>query len=394
MSAAAGRPLTEFVDRDDELAHLEALLARAEAGRGQVLAVVGEPGVGKSRLLQEFRRRIAGRAITWLEGHCRPEGDAYGPVLEILRQCCGHAEEDRPEAIAAKVHASLREVGMDASTGAPLLLRLFGLADGEPPLDGRVSESTKARTFDVLRQMALGGSRRRPLVIVVEDLHWVDATSEEFAASLVERAASAPLLLVFTYRPGYRPRGGDRSSGTQLSLSALGPVESYRLVRGLPGGGTLSDQVTGRILAKAEGNPLFLEELTRAALETGGPGLEARAPSTVQEVVRTRVDRLPERARRVLQCAAVLGRQSSPALLRAVCDEPALDGTLRMLTHLELLEERFGARESTFVFKHALVQQVIYESIPEPQRRALHDRVDRQRYAARPAEGAALVAPD
>ena len=395
LDEAGGRALTEFVGREDELAHLDALLARAESGRGQVLAVVGEPGMGKSRLLCEFRRRVAGRPITWLEGRCVPYGGAtpYGPVLDILRQNCGLGEEDRPEVIASKVRAGLREVGVDVQAGAPPLLRLLGVQDGAESLEGRAPELVKARTFEVLRQMALGGSRRRPLVIVVEDLHWIDALSEEYAASLVERAAGAPMLLVFTYRPGYRPRWGDRSSGTQLSLSPLGSAESRRLVTMLPGGAQLSDAATARILDKAEGNPLFLEELTRAAAETGDGG-EGPVPDTVQDVVSARVDRLPEPARRLLQCAAVVGRGFSVAVLRAVCEEPeSLDRTLRLLAHLEFLEERFEGGESTFLFKQALVHEVILGGVLERHRRALHERVAVAERALRPAEAAEQGTP-
>ena len=378
LDETAGGTLTEFVGREDELAHLDALLARAESGRGQVLAVVGEPGVGKSRLLREFRRRVAGHPVTWLEGRCVPYGEAipYGPVLDILRQNCGLGEEDRPDAIASKVRAGLREVGVDVQAGAPPLLRLLGVREGAEALEGRAPDVVKARTFEVLRQMALGGSRRRPLVIVVEDLHWIDALSEEYAASLVERAAGAPMLLIFTYRPGYRPRWGDRSSGTQLSLSPMGLEESRRLVAALPGGGELSEAATDRILDQGEGNPLFLEELTRAAAESGDSGAEGPVPDTVQDIVSARVDRLPEPARRLLQCAAVVGRGFSVAVLRAVCEEPeALDRTLRLLAHLEFLEERFEGGQSTFLFKQALVHQVILGGMLERHRRALRERV-------------------
>ncbi|HKZ07539.1 MAG TPA: AAA family ATPase [Methylomirabilota bacterium] len=389
LDETAGRALTELVGREDELAHLEALLARAESGRGQVLAVVGEPGMGKSRLLREFRRRVGGRAVTWLEGRCVPYGGAtpYGPVLDILRQNCGLDEEDRPDVIASKVRAGLREVGVDVQAGAPPLLRLLGVREGAEALEGRAPDLVKARTFEVLRQMALGGSRRRPLVIVVEDLHWIDALSEEYAASLVERAAGASMLLVFTYRPGYRPRWGDRSSGTQLSLSPLGSAESRRLVAALPGGAPLSEAAIARILDKAEGNPLFLEELTRAAAESGDGGADGPVPDTVQDVVSARVDRLPEPARRLLQCAAVVGRAFSVAVLRAVCEEPEeLDRTLRLLTHLEFLEERFESGASTFLFKQALVHEVILGGLLERHRRALRERVALAERALRQAE--------
>jgi class 3 adenylate cyclase len=379
LDATAGRALTEFVGREEELAHLEAMLARAESGRGQVLGVVGEPGVGKSRLLAEFRRGLAGRSVTWLEGHCVPYGHAmpYLPVLEMLRQHCGLAEDDRPEIVAVKLRACLREAGLDPDEDAPHLLPLLGLADATSGRS-RAPEAMQARTFELLRRLMLG-SRHRPLVMVVEDLHWVDAISEEYAASLVERVGAAPMLLVFTYRPGYRPRWIDRSSGTQLALTPLGPAESRTIVRA----SALPAETTERILDRAEGNPLFLEELARAAAGAGGRGPDVPLPDTVHDVLSARVDHLPETARRVLQCAAVLGRQFSARLLRAVWDgsEGHLDEHLQELGRLEFLEERFGAGEPTFVFKHALVQDVIYGSLLERQRRAVHGR------AARALEG-------
>jgi class 3 adenylate cyclase len=376
LDTAGGRVLTEFVGREEEMAHLEAMLARAESGRGQVLGVVGEPGVGKSRLLAEFRRRVAGRPVTWLEGHCVPYGQAmpYLPVLEMLRQNCGLAEDDRPEIIAVKLRASLREVGLDPDEGAPYLLHLLGLKDGVASIAARAPEAVKARTFELLRRMTFGGSRRRPLVIVVEDLHWIDAISEEYASSLVERIAAAPILLIFSYRPGYRPRWIDRSSGTQLALTPLGPAESRAIVRAVP----LPSGVAERILVRAEGNPLFLEELARAAAGAGARGADVAVPDTVHDVLSARVDHLPEGARRVLQCAAVLGREFSGRLLRAVWDGPdTLEEDLRELGRLEFLEERFGASEPTFVFKHALVRDVIYDSLLERHRRVAHGRAGR-----------------
>jgi class 3 adenylate cyclase len=376
LDATAGGALTEFVGREEELAHLEAMLARAEGGRGQVLGVVGEPGVGKSRLLAELRRRLAGRPVSWLEGHCVPYGHGmpYLPVLEILRHHCGLAEDDRPEIVAVKLRACLREAGLDPTDAAPLV-ELVGRADGSSAGRTHTDEAAKARTFELLRRLILAGSRGGPLVIVIEDLHWIDAISEEFAASLVERVGAAPLLLVFSYRPGYRPRWIDRSSGTQLALTPLGPAESRAIVRA----SALSADTTDRILERAEGNPLFLEELARAAASAGGRGSDVAVPDTVHDVLSARVDHLPETARRVLQCAAVLGRQFSARLLRAVWDGPEsqLDDDLRELGRLEFLEERFGAGEPTFGFKHALVHDVIYGTLLERQRRATHARAGR-----------------
>ena len=374
LDATAGRALTEFTGREDELAHLETMLARAASGRGQVLGMVGEPGVGKSRLLAEFRRRLLGRPVAWLEGHCVPYGHGmpYLPVLEMLRQICGLSEDDRPEIVAVKLRACLREAGLDPDEDAPPLLNALKLADGGASDRTDAPEAAKARTFELLRRLMLAETRRRPLILVVEDLHWVDAITEEYAASLVERAAALPILIVFSYRPGYRPRWIDRSSGTQLALAPLGPAESRDILRAF----TLSAETTERILDRAEGNPLFLEELARGSMGAGGRGPDVTVPDTVHDVLSARVDHLPETARRVLQYAAVLGRQFSARLLRAVWDgsEGHLEADLQELGRQEFLEERAGAGEPTFVFKQALVRDVIYGSLLERQRRAVHER--------------------
>ena len=398
LDPSAGQALTALVGREGELKHLEELLARAEAGRGQVVGVVGEPGVGKSRLLREFRHRLGGRGVTWLEGHCAPYGEAvpYLPVLQIIRQNCGIAEADPPSAIVTKVRASLRELGIDADAGAPHVLQLLGVREGTQALAGQSPEAIKARTFALLREMALRGSRRHPLIILVEDLHWIDALSEEYAASLVERAAGAPLLLVFTYRPGHRPRWADGSHGTQLALPLLSPDESRGVVRDVLGGRTLDAPATERILSQAEGNPLFLEELTRAAAEHGEVPAGAPVPALVQDVLGARIDRLPDAPRRLLQMASVVGRQVSLRLLSAVWEEPdALDDALGELVRLEFLHDAPRAAEPTYCFKHALVHEVTYATLLERRRRVAHGAIGRALealYAGRTDEVAELLA--
>jgi class 3 adenylate cyclase/tetratricopeptide (TPR) repeat protein len=397
LDPAAGQALTTLVGRQDELKHLEELFARAEAGRGQVVSLVGEPGVGKSRLLREFRHRLGGRAVTWLEGHCASYGEAvpYLPVIQIIRQNCGIAEADPPSDIVAKVRASLREVGLDADAGAPCLLHLLGVREGTQALAGQSPEAIKSRTFALLREMALRGSRRHPLIILVEDLQWIDALSEEYAATLVERAAGAPLLLVFTYRPGHCPRWADGSHGTQLALPHLTPDESRGVVQAVLGGRALDEPATERILSQAEGNPLFLEELTRAA-DHGEVPAGAPVPALVQDLLGARIDRLPDASRRLLQMASVVGREVSLRLLSAVWEEPDLLGdALGELLRLEFLHEVPRAAEATYAFKHALVHEVTYATLLERRRRIAHGAIGRALetlYAGRTDEVAELLA--
>ena len=376
-SAAAGsepagrRPRSHFVGREREAATLRALVAEVAQGQGRVAGVVGEPGVGKSRLLVEVRHEVDAE-MTWLEGRCLSYGATipYLPVLDLLRGACGVAEIDPPERAAGKVRATLEALGLDAAERAPLLLHLLGLKEPDDALRALGGDVLAARTLDTLRQMWLRGSRRRPLVLVVEDLHWIDPASEACLASLAETVGGARVLLVTTYRPGYRPSWIDRSYATQISLAPLRRDDSLRILRSLMPELAPDDPLARLILDKAEGNPFFLEELVHALGDAGGA---LSVPDSVQGVLAARIDRLPETAKHLLQTAAVLGREFPERLLRAVADAPErLDDDLRELTRLEFLYERSDADERAYVFKHALTQDVAHTTLVRPRRRALH----------------------
>jgi class 3 adenylate cyclase/tetratricopeptide (TPR) repeat protein len=368
--------LSQFVGRDRELETLLTLFAAVEEGRGQAVGIVGEPGVGKSRLLLEFRHRLAARRVTYLEGRCLSYGAAipYVPVADIVRANCGLTEADTPEAIAEKVRFGLQELGLDPVEGTPYLLRLLGGRDPGGQLEALGPEVIKARTFEALRQMSQRGSRRRPLVLEVEDLHWVDRTSEEYLAFLAESLAGASILLVATYRPGYRPPWSDRSFATQLSLRRLAEDESFSIVRSVLPAADAGDPLARLILDKAEGNPFFLEELARAVSDQGiVAGLPV--PDTVHGVLTARIDRLAEEPKRVLQTASVLGREFAPRLLAAIWDGPgAPEPHLRELVRLEFLFERTTGEEVVYAFKHALTQDVAEATLLPSRRRELHRR--------------------
>ena len=382
---AGGRAPGPFVGRERQTATLRALFAEAAGGQGRVAGIVGEPGLGKSRLLQEARREVGDRA-TWLEGRCLSYGSTipYLPVLDLLRGACEIAETATPERAADLVRATLAELGLDPAARAPYLLHLLGLKQPDQPVLALGGDVLMARTLDTLRQLWLRASRRRPLVLVVEDLHWVDPASEACLTALAEGLAGAAVLLVTTYRPGYRPSWIDRSYATQIALASLGRDDSLRVVRALLPDPAEDDTLVRTILDKAEGNPFFLEELVRAVSQTGaGP---VRVPDSVQGVLAARIDRLPESAKHVLQTASVLAREFPERLLRAICEEPErLEADLRDLTRLEFLHERSDADERTYVFKHALTQDVAHATLVAPRRRALHRRA---------AEALAALYPD
>ena len=369
------RSLSQFVGRSRELATLEALLARVEAGEGQVVGVVGEAGAGKSRLLFEFRQCLRDRPVTYLEGRCLSYGRAipYVPLLDLLRHNCGITDTETPETLTAKVGTSLREVGMDAEEWAPYLLHLFGVQAGTERLGVLSPEAIKARTFELVRQMSLNGSQRRPLIFEVEDLHWMDTTSEAFFALLAESLNAARLLVLGTYRPGYRPPWLEQSNATQIALQRLTLADGLVVIRSLAPPERLSEPMAQTILAKAEGNPFFLEELTRTVLDAGESQAAMVVPDTVQGVLMARIDRLPEMAKRLLQTASVLGREFSLRLLSAIWTESGgLAPLLLELKRLEFVYEQTGAEELTYVFKHALTQDVAYESLLMARRQSLH----------------------
>jgi tetratricopeptide (TPR) repeat protein len=378
--AGRGRRAPTFVGRARELGLLWSRLEDALRGHGQVVGLLGEAGIGKSRLLHEFREQLLGepeRRVTYLEGRCQSYARAipYVPVMDVLRANFRVADGDGPDVIAEKIRAGFQEVGIDPAGATPYLHRLFGIREGTEALTGLPS-AIKARTFEVLRQLILQGARRRPILFVVEDLHWIDSTSEECFTTLMDSAAGAPAMCIVTYRPGYRAPWMDRSYVTQVSLPPLSREESLSVVRAVRRVDAVSDEVADVILEKAEGNPFFLEELSRA-VDGGGESAPGHAvPDTIQEVLLARIDRLADEPRRLLQTAAVVGQEVPLQLLRAVWDgEP--DPHLRELMRLEFLYAKSGGGEPLCAFTHSLTRDVAYESVPPARRRLLHGAIAR-----------------
>jgi tetratricopeptide (TPR) repeat protein len=342
------------------------------------VGIVAEAGVGKSRFLYEFRQSLAGKRLTYLAGSCLSYGQAipYLPLMDILRHNCGITEADSPETVTARVRLGLQEVGLDPEVGSPYLLHLLGVQAGTESLGVLSPETIKTRTFDTLRQMSLRGSRQRPLLLEVEDLHWIDRASEDYLISLVESLAGVPILLLGTYRPGYRPPWVEKSYATQVALRPLAPRDSLVVVRSIAPRERLSEHLTQVILAKAEGNPFFLEELTRAMVEQGELQADVAVPDTIQGVLMARIDRLSDAVKRLLQTASVLGRTFSVRLLEAIWEGPgAVEPLLGELQRLEFIYEHTEADEPIYVFKHVLTQDVAYDSLLHERRRALHARI-------------------
>jgi class 3 adenylate cyclase/predicted ATPase len=375
IASRSERMLSPFVGRDRELATLEALFAQAEAGQGQVVGIVAEAGGGKSRLLYEFRQRLQDKRVTYLEGRCLSYGSSipYHPLIDVLRHNCGISETDSPETINEKVRFALQEVGMDAEASAPYLLQLLGVKDGTESIAVLTPEAIRTRTFETLKQMSLKGGQQRPLIFEIEDVHWIDHTSQDYLALFVENLPEVPVLLLTTYRPGYRPPWLEKSYATQIALPNLTPQHAVTVIHSTSQQQVLPAPLEQVIIEKAQGNPFFLEELTRAVIEHGDPAAAIDVPDTIQGVLMARIDRLPEAHKRLLQTASVLGRAFAPRLLQALWEEPTpLEALLMDLKRLEFLYDRARGEEPVYVFKHALTQEVAYESVLTTRRQVLH----------------------
>jgi DNA-binding winged helix-turn-helix (wHTH) protein/tetratricopeptide (TPR) repeat protein len=370
------RPL---VGRQRELAIFEDILARALAGQGQVVGLMGEPGIGKSRLLAACLQRLPARPVTVLEGHCRAYDQLlpYGPISALLRQQCGLSATADPHVVTTQVEQLLRSVDMSPQASAPYLLPLLGHPVPDEPLTQLPPEVLQARTFATLRHVHLRSSQQQPVLLVVDNLHWIDPTSEAYLDSLVEQLGGVPLVLLTTYRPGYRPRWMDKSYATQLTLAQLTPEESATLVRAMLPPERMAEALVQRVLARAAGNPLFLEELAHAVQKQNGLAADTPVPETIQAVLAARIDHLPPEAKRLLHTAAVLGPEVPVPLLAALAKLPnaALYRSLAHLQAAEFLYETHLVPERVYTFKHALTHEVAYDSLLFAQRRMLHARL-------------------
>jgi predicted ATPase len=349
--------------------------------------------MGKSRLLEEWRQHLSVHGVTSLVGDCLSYGIAtpYLPVLDLLHAHCGITPTDGVHAIMEKVHEGLRVVGMALDTDAPYLLHLLGVPTEAERLAGISPETLKAKTFEALQQLCLHRSQQHPLLIAVENLHWIDPTSEEFFASLVDRLTGNAILFLATYRPGYWPPWMDKSYSTQITLSPLSAQDSRQIVLGVLQRDTLPASLAQAIHTRAQGNPFFLEELAQTladqgvseaktsgqtAFSTPAP-IDIQLPLTLQAVLGARMDRLVLEVKSLLQCAAVIGMDVPVELLQTIAglSEVALPQALAYLQAAEFLYETRRMPEYAYTFKHALTHEVAYESLGPARQRALHARI-------------------
>jgi predicted ATPase len=391
LEAAARRGLTRFVGRTAELEQLRDALDRASLGRGQVVAVVGEPGVGKSRLFWELihSHRVQGWLVVQSASVSYGKATAYLPVIELLRGYFEIESRDDPRKIREKITGKVMTLAPALAPTVPAFLALLDVPVDDASWQTLDPLQRRQRTLDAVKHLLLRESEVQPLVVVFEDLHWIDGETQTLLDSLIESLPAARLLLLVNYRPEYQHAWGGKTYYRQLRIDPLPPESADELLDALLGPDVALGPLKRLLVERTEANPLFLEESARALVETGAlagergnyrltrPVEQLTIPATVRAILAARIDRLAPEAKRLLQAAAVIGKDVPLLLLLAIADapEPEVRAELTDLQTAEFLYETRLFPDLEYTFKHALTHEVAYGGLLHERRRALHARI-------------------
>ncbi len=391
FDVSAEHGLTPFIGRQREMELLLDGLKRTKSGQGQTFSLISEAGLGKSRLLYEFRKAVANEELTFLEGQCISNGrrQAYYPLIAILRSNFNVLEGEDDPAIRTKVQKGLENLGVEETGTLPFLLEFLSVKDSGLDLLQMSPDYKQGKIIEALTRIIRKGSEIRPLVIAIEDLHWVDKSSEEALKVILDSIPGSRVLSIFTYRPEFTPPWSGKTFHNQLILPRLAGSETREMSLHLLGAGEIERPLQELLLEKTEGIPFFLEEFIKSLkdlklIENRGTvcGLsrgiqDMTVPTTIQEVIQARVDSLPPEAKEVLQTASVIEREFDFQLIKQVLGfpEPKLLTYLSLLKDFELLYERGIFPDSNYIFKHALTREVIYDSILTDRRKKLHEEI-------------------
>jgi class 3 adenylate cyclase/tetratricopeptide (TPR) repeat protein len=391
LHAAASRGLTRFVGRDAEIELLRQALGRAGKGHGQVVAVMGEPGVGKSRLAWEFTHSHRSRGWLVLEAASMSYGKAttYLPVIELLRSYFGIEPRDDGRKMREKVTGKLLALDRTLEPALPVFLSLLDVPIEDTEWVRLDPSQRRRQTHEALKRLVLRESQVQPVLLVVEDLHWIDSETQALLDLLVESVPTARLLLLVNYRPEYGHGWGSKTYYQQMRLDTLPRTSAAELLVALLGTGPGFKELTRLLIERTQGNPFFLEESVRTLVETGALSGERGAyrltglvqslqlPATAQAIVAARIDRLAPADKRLLQAAAVVGKDVPFPLLEAI-SEQTQEQLREGLARLQAAEFLYEARlfpELEYTFKHALTHEVAYAGLLQDRRGALHGRV-------------------
>lgn len=387
----AERGLTRFIGRDRDSEALLDAYEKAKDGRGQVCSIAGDAGVGKSRLLYEFRKAVATGDVTFLEGKCLSygRGAAYHPIIDILKSHYDIHDGDSDSEIRRKVKRELKRLAVDEEKILPYVLELLSVKESGIDEIATSAAARKEGIVEALRLPLLRAAQLGPVVIAIEDLHWMDGSSEDIVNQLVDTIPESRVLLVCTYRTEYVHTWGAKSFHTQVNLAPLSSSDSLVMVAHLVGTYEIASNLAQLILEKTAGVPFYIEEFVRSLkdlqiVERDGNRYSLREDqagltiaSTIQDVIMARVNALPVSAKQVLQVGSVIEKEFSHRLIARVTDIPEneLVARLSILRYEDLIYERGIYPESTYVFKHALIRDVCYQSLEDRTRRAFHRRI-------------------
>jgi class 3 adenylate cyclase/tetratricopeptide (TPR) repeat protein len=391
FDVSAERGLAPFVGRERERELLLDGFERSREGRGQAVSIVSDAGIGKSRLLYEFRKAVTNEEVVFLEGRCLSYSRhvAYHPIVEILRANFDVQDHDAAPEIRKKVARGLQVMRVDEASTLPYLLELLSVKDSGIDKIPMSPEARKDRTLEALKRIVLKGSELRPLIMAIEDLHWIDRSSEDVLKELLGSISAARVFLVFTYRPEFVHTWGSRSYHSQVTLNRLSSRESLELAAHVLGTKEMEKALEELILEKTEGVPFFIEEFIKSlkdlklieqkddAFRLSKEIGQLTIPSTIQDVIMARVDSLPERAKEVLQAGSVIEREFPHELIERIMGLPEKEllSNLSFLKDAELLYERGIYPQSIYIFKHALTREVVYDSILAKRKNTLHEQI-------------------
>jgi class 3 adenylate cyclase/predicted ATPase len=388
VDGMAAPRLTAYVGRESTLAALDGAWREATVGSGRAVVLTGEPGVGKSRLVRVFCEGLEGEPHHQLHCYCSPYhgNSALYPITEMLRARLRLAEDVDPRLQLERVRASLIEHRCEADGALPLAAQFLGIPPeaGYSPL-ALHPLTQKQRTLEILMALILAPTERRPTLLVIEDAHWIDPTTLELIGALMERLGQHRLMVLMTARPSFRPPWPPRDALLVLTVSDLSPADTAAMIRGLTGGKRLPPHMLTLLVQKSDGNPLFVEEMTRMLLDSGwlverdgayeaaGPMPDTQVPTRLQDLLRARLDRMEPEARLVMQLASVVGRDFVYELLTDVL--PSEEQTIRRGLQQLLDAGLVFATGGGFTIKHELIKDVAYEALLKRSRQQFHERV-------------------
>jgi class 3 adenylate cyclase/tetratricopeptide (TPR) repeat protein len=390
IAASAAKGLTRFVGRKNSMGALMEAYAKARSGSGQVVGVVGDAGVGKSRLLLEFSNQLSRDECAYFEGQCLHFGGAmaYLPILDIIRSYFEIKEGDQEFVIKENMAEKVLQLDEKLHDILPPFHELLSLEIEDEAYQKLDPMQKREKTFEAIRDLLVYESQNRPVIIVVEDLHWIDKTSEGFLNYLIEWLANTHILLILLYRPEYTHPWGSKSYYNRIGLDQLTPKSSAELIRSILQDGEAVPELRELILDRAAGNPLFMEEFTHTLLENGSircrdrkcvlikNASEIQVPDTIEGIIAARMDRLEDDIKRTMQVASVIGRDFAFRILETITEmRQGLKSYLLNLQGLEFIYEKRLFPELEYVFKHALTQEVAYNSLLQKRRKEIHEKI-------------------